>query len=475
MSSWFHSIRWRVQAWHGLILLGAIIPFCLTAYHFAWDHQLRRIDRDLQGSERRLIRALLMASGAESPRRGPGPSPEELAQKLRERKITLPADIIALFESTAYYSFREADGTILLQSSNAPADLELLPLPPEGFTEDFRSIGSRRESRRASAQGFSSLVGRDITEERAEMHRLGWVLAACGGAVWLLGLGGGWWLGGRAIKPIATISRTASRIAEGNLTERIDTEGNDSELDQLSRVLNQTFDRLHAAFERQKQFTADASHELRTPVTILLSETERIMKRDRTPEEYRDVIRTCHETAERMARLIEALLMLTRQQATGAAQTRESVDLAPLLQDAVQQLQPLASTRQIRFETNLSPARCRGEALALAAVATNLIGNAIAHHHAARSAAWVQVSSGTADGKVFFRVQDNGPGIGADDLPRIFDRFYRVDKARTGSSGHTGLGLAIARTIVENHGGTIAVQSVPGEGSTFTVQLPAAS
>lgn len=508
MSTFFHSIRWRIQAWHGLILLVAIGAFCFTAYHFAWEHQYRRIDRELQTTERQLIRSIMQAAervdandrtdktsekndakpGDKTDQRGhdgspppPPMSPQEIAARLRAGEITLPAGVSALFESNAYFSLRDKDGRILLQSNNAPANLVLLPVPAEGFSEEIRALDNRRENLRSSAQGFSSLVGRDITQELTEMHRFALALAASGLGLWALGLIGGWWLAGRAIKPIATISRTASRIAEGNLNERIDTTDNDSELDQLSRVLNQTFERMHAAFERQKQFTADASHELRTPVTILLSETQRILKRERSPEEYRDVVRTCHDTAERMRHLIEALLMLARQEAAGGELPRESCDLSDVLSETIAHLRPLAVARGIHVEANLKPALCRGDRAALSILAANLVGNAIAHqgpsvntgiNYAQTGGGIIHIASGTDDGRVFFIVSDNGPGIQAEDLPHIFERFYRADKARTSSSGHTGLGLAIARMIAENHGGTIEARSTYGQGATFTVKLP---
>ena len=472
MSSFLHSIRWRIQAWHGVILLGAISAFCVTAYFFAWDHQLRRVDRELQESEHFLIRTLMDAA---KPDKEPGPiQPELLAQLLREGNLTLPPDVIARFADNSYFSIRDADGRILLQSANAPADLVPLPIPANGFNEASRAVGLRRESLRSSARGFSSIIGRDITRERDEMHRLAWLLAGSGLGVWFLGLLGGWWLAGRAIQPVAAISRAATRIADGNLSERIDTTDNDSELDQLARVLNQTFERLNDAFERQKQFTADASHELRTPVTILLAETQRVLKRDRTPAEYQDALCTCQETAERMRHLIEDLLVMARQEAAGAQASRQTCDLADILRNTSAQLQPLAAARGILQETHLQPALCRADPASLAILAANLVGNALQHHRVGAADSFVRLTTGYDDGQVFFSVSDNGPGIPPEDQPHIFERFYRVDKARTGNSGHTGLGLAIARTIARNHGGSITLRSTPGEGTTFTVAIPAA-
>ena len=471
MSSFLHSIRWRIQAWHGAILLLAIAAFCVTAYLAAWDHQLRRVDRELRESEHLLIRTLMEFGRA--PGVPPVP-PEQLAQRLRDREIALPPAVAEQFTGATYFSLRDADGAPLLESPNLPADIVHLPIPRDGFIEEQRAVGSRRESLRGSARGFSSVFGRDITPEIEDMRRLGLLLATAGLGVWFLGLLGGWWLAGRAIQPVAAISRAASRIAEGNLSERIDLSGNHSELDQLARVLNRTFERLHASFERQRRFTADASHELRTPVSILIAETQRILKRDRAPEEYRDAILTCGQTADRMRRLIDALLVLGRQEAAAEQAERDPCDLADILRETIAQLRPLAEERRVRIAADLKSTPLRADPAALAILAANLVRNAIQHQLPDTPDAEVRVSCAPDGDHARFAVADNGPGIAPDDLPHIFERFYRADKARTGDSGHTGLGLAIAGVIAANHHGDIAVRSEFGRGATFTVRLPAA-
>jgi signal transduction histidine kinase len=471
MSSFLHSIRWRIQAWHGTILLLAISAFCFTAYFFAWDHQLRRVDRELGDAEHLLIRTL-MELGSQ-PGDIPLP-PDQLAQLLREREIILPTAVTEQFAGPTYFSIRDSAGVRLLESSNLPADVSHLPIPRDEFVEEQRTVGSRRESLRASSRGFTSVFGRDITPELEDLRHLGLLLASAGFCVWLLGLLGGWWLAGRAIQPVAAISRAASRIAEGNLAERIDLSGNHSELDQLARVLNQTFERLHASFERQRRFTADASHELRTPVSILIAETQRILKRDRAPGEYREAIQTCGQTADRMRRLIDALLILSRQEAAAEQTVREPCDLAEILRETLAQLHPLAEQRRMRVAADLQPTPLRADPAALAILASNLVRNAIQHQLPRTPDPEVRVSCALHGDHALLVVADDGPGIAPEDLPHIFERFYRADKARTGDSGHTGLGLAIAGVIAANHHGSISVRSELGRGAIFTVRLPAA-
>lgn len=474
MTSPLHSLRWRLQLWHSLILLATIGGVCVAVYRLAWNNELRRIDKDLAQKERALIFALAQsAPGADALVRSPRPfSPAEIMELLAGGGVTLPAETAAVFQGHepgfAYFSFRDRDDRVLLESSNAPAGLALLPIPEREFSEEIRSVDRRRESCRSSDQGLRHLVGRDITPELDEMRRFAWSLTAAGGAVWALGLLGGWWLAGRAIRPIETISRTASRIAEGNLQERIENVGTASELDQLSGVLNRTFDRLHEAFERQQRFTADAAHELRTPITILTAETQRILKRERSAEEYRDAFETCAQTIARLRRLVEDLLLLARQEADTAP--RQPCDLAAILRETVAHLTPLATAKNIQIHTDLQPAECVAHPPGITTVANNLLANAIQHHP---GGGHVHISTHRENGRACLTIRDDGPGIAADDIPHIFDRFYRADKARTADASlHTGLGLAIVKTILDAHAGTIECQSTLGEGATFVVHLP---
>ena len=469
-----HSLRWRLQAWHGLILLVVIIALCGAVYRLASLHEFGRVDRDIRAAEHVLIRGLMDATRPAGQPDGPV-SPALVVERLRAGDVAIPADIAARFAGAetgrSYFVIQDTDRRTLLRSEHAPHDRKLLAPGEAAFVEDFRTTGHFREFLRTSREGIAILVGRDISAEREQLFRFTAWLAAVGLGVWLLGLLGGWWLAGRAIRPIDSISRTATRIADGDLDERIDTAGTDSELDQLGRVLNQTFDRLRDAFERQRRFTADAAHELRTPVSILLAETQRILKRERSAEEYRESIQTCQDTASRMRRLAEALLLLARLENGSASPRRAPCDLAQVAADTARHLGPLAAERHVKLHLDLRAAPVSGDADALGILAANLVANAIQHHRAEGGQVWI----GTTDeaGRAVLTVRDDGPGIPEEHLPHIFERFHRADAARTGGSGHAGLGLAIAKTIADNHQGLIAATTRPGGGACFTLSLPA--
>jgi signal transduction histidine kinase len=477
----FQSIRWRIQAWHGLILLIAIAAFCATAYQLAWLNQSRRIDREIQRHERQLFKSLTEANQATLSESNKStkriPFPEELFQIIQQGSIQIPEEALSNFSGSAdgyyYFAFADADGEILIQSDNAPAELHFLPAPSEeGMQEEFSTRGNIRESAHSFNFGFRILIGHDITTEIEEKHRFGWSLGASGCGLWLIGLLGGWWLAGKAIRPIESISQTATRIAEGNLNERINTAGTDSELDQLSHVLNHTFDRLNATLEQQRQFTADASHELRTPLTILLSESQRMCKREiaRSAEDYQESFELCHDAATRMRRLVESLLLLARQDDGNAAQTAVDCDLATIIQDAITLNQALAESKAVKVQAELPSCPLTASPDLLAIVFNNLVGNAVQHH---QGKGLVQISLTHQQDAIAVTITDDGPGIAPEALPRIFNRFYRADPARSDAeAGHSGLGLALAQTIIKNMGGQIEVTSELSQGSTFTVTLP---
>jgi signal transduction histidine kinase len=217
------------------------------------------------------------------------------------------------------------------------------------------------------------------------------------------------------------------------------------------------------------QFTADASHELRTPVSVVLTQTQTALSRERPAAEYRESLAACHRAAQRMRQLIESLLTLARLDSGEAAATREACDLGRIAGEAVELVRPAAEEKGVNLELDLTPVCCEGKPEQLAQVVSNLVSNAICHN---RPGGIVHVKVASEPGAAILSVRDNGLGIVSEDLPHIFERFYRSDEARSSAAGRTGLGLAITKAIVEAHGGTIQVATVLGKGSTFTVRLP---
>ncbi len=490
----FRSIRWRLQIWYGLLFAGLLLSFGLTAYHFEttarearFDDELSRLAFDLNGALRRPPDGSRLAQGKKSGKRppetkgeSPAPSPPPSTSPPPPPPTTSPptgknprkSDPAAVFPPREmargfYYAVWFKNAAPFTASANAPADL---PQPPE------RELGARarvrglyREAYVSADYGDVALVGRSFAAEQAELHRFGWQLALGGAAILAVAIVIGWRLVTRALRPIHDIGTTATKIATGDLSQRIDARETDGELGQLAGVLNSTFARLEAAFGRQHRFTADAAHELRTPVAVIVTHVQNALAAGGLSEEQREAMEACERAAQRMRRLIDSLLQLARIDAGEDAGKPGRTDLAALAAECAALVRPLAAERQATIVLELAAAEITGDAGRLGQVITNLLSNAI---HYGRRGGEVRVTVRTEDNAAVLVVADDGPGIPAAHLPHLFERFYRVDKARAGAAGRTGLGLAIAKAIVDAHSGTIEIASIVDEGTTATVRLP---
>jgi heavy metal sensor kinase len=282
---------------------------------------------------------------------------------------------------------------------------------------------------------------------------------------------GGYWISTRALAPVDQITKTARTISAQNLSSRLVVPSTGDELQRLSETLNGMLDRLESSFKKITQFTADASHELRTPVAVMRTRAELSLRKARSAEEYRDVISEVLTELEKTSGLIEQLMFLAR--ADSGAETLHFADtnVTEVLREACHQGSALAEAKQIGFQEEISPDSMwiRGDASSLRRLFLILIDNAVKYTPANGH---VEVSLQRNNGYAIAQVKDTGIGIAETDLPNVFERFYRADKARTRELGGVGLGLSIGRWITEVHSGTIEVQSTPGRGSVFQIRLP---
>ena len=289
-------------------------------------------------------------------------------------------------------------------------------------------------------------------------------------AIGIAGLGG-YILARRALEPIGRITEQARRITAENLRERLPVENPEDELGHLARVFNEAFARLERSFEQMRRFTADASHELRTPLTAIRSVGEVGLREPRDAKAYREVIGSMLEEVDSLSRLVDNLLILSRADAGHVKLTPERVDLVELAQEVVNQLGVLAEEKQQSISIEATgPVYIWGDRMVLRQAIINLVDNAI--KYSPEGACIRIVVQKRLEGSVL-EVIDRGPGIAPEHRERIFDRFYRIDKARSRELGGTGLGLSIARWAIEAHGGRIELESEEGRGSTFRIVLPA--
>jgi heavy metal sensor kinase len=314
--------------------------------------------------------------------------------------------------------------------------------------------------------------GRATDDTRETLSSLLRILAAgIAGAFVLAGMGG-WWLASRALAPIDRITRAANEITERDLSRRLDLNLPDDEVGRLARTFDALIARLEAAFERQRRFTADASHELRTPLTAIRGQIDVALQQPRDPAEYQRVLAAVNAQVDRMTRLSESLLALARADVGTLPLDRTMVDPAALAREVADDVLPLARTKGLKVDLDGQPvAPLDGDPDLLMQLLLNLADNAIRY----TDRGGITIGWREAADSIELFVRDTGRGIPDGQNARIFERFHRIDSARTRHDGGAGLGLAICRSIAEAHGGAISAAPTPGGGATFTVRLPAAS
>jgi heavy metal sensor kinase len=329
-----------------------------------------------------------------------------------------------------------------------------------------------RSGIRDVASGSRVLIHVASSEERFR-HEWNELLAGLAlGLPLALGIAGagGYWLAGRALAPLGRMARQAERITADNLQERLPVESPDDELGHLARVFNKSLERLEESFGQLRRFTADASHELRTPLTAIRSVGEVALQADQEPARYREVIGSMLEEVDRVARLVDSLLFLSRADA-GRALRPQVHSLLDVAQASAALLEILAEEKSQKLDvTGDSTVFANVDALVLRQAVVNLIDNAVKFSPSGTPIR-VEVRRDGAQGVI--DVADRGPGIPEAHRSRVFERFYRVDAARSREDGGAGLGLSIARWAVEAHGGRIEIVSREGQGSVFRILLPA--
>jgi len=273
------------------------------------------------------------------------------------------------------------------------------------------------------------------------------------------------------LRPVEEIRQKAAQITSRNLSERLPVVHTGDELERLATDLNRMIARLEESFQQINRFSADASHELRTPLTVLQGELEAIAQKGHNlPEDVRDTIGSALEETQRLAKIVENLLAISRLEAGEARVQPVRLDFAELARTTADQMKLLAEEKRISLTSDGSePVEVEADPSRLKQVVVNLLDNAIKYTPEGGN---VSISVTRRDHRAILEVADTGLGISANDLPHIFDRFYRADKARSRQMGGTGLGLSIVRSICQAHGGQVTVNSAEGRGSRFRVELP---
>jgi heavy metal sensor kinase len=459
------SVRTRLALWYTAVLLATLVVMSVLSYSLLRHSLVVDLDESL------LAAGQVISDTTLGPDTTASVDPERMLREMLGQEFY-----------DKIFRLLDPQGHPGLQSRSRSADA--LPLSPEARREMLRRRRTFETIRASNGEmlrvltmpvvrngELTHIVQVGMPTARMERTLLKYVeaLVLLLPAAVLLAMIGGAMIARAALRPVDEISSIARRITAEDLTQRIPERRTHDELDRLTGTLNAMLTRLDAAFTQLRRFAADAAHELRTPLTVLRGELEVALRSRRPAEEYERVLASSLEEVERLVRLAEDLLLLSRATA-GLEGARSSLDLEPIMTDIGQTGVRLAQQGGVTVHVKQAPAvTVIGNAGALRRAVLNLVENAVKYTPPHGT---VEISLTQDDDWALVTVSDTGPGIDAADAARIFEPFVRLDTARTRETGGTGLGLAIAQAIVLAHGGTIQLDSRPGGGSTFTIRLP---
>lgn len=462
------TLRVRLTLWYGTALALILIIFSTVLYVMTARSLRDAVDQSLEETAAAAVRAL--------EERGFLPLVDE-------------GELMSQFPELAridkFFQIFSPSGTITIRSPNVkqhemPLSRQALEVAYAGHTL-FESAKYPKEPPlrlisvpivyRGSLL-YIIQVGTTMDSVEHTLNRLLLVLLVSMPVALAVSLAGGWFMAGRALRPVDAITLAAQRIAEGDLTQRLTAPAAADEIGRLTNTFNNMIDRLETSFRQIRQFSSDASHELRTPLTVMRGETELALRRPRETEDYKAVMESNLEEIDRMTRIVDELLFLSRADMGEVKMEHLPVPLDSLIEDVQRQASLLGQERDVQvLLSSTAPAVVSGDELRLRELFLNLVDNAIKY---SRSGGTVEMALTIEQRQARLSVTDHGIGIAQEDQPQIFDRFYRTDHARAHTKKGTGLGLAICAWIAESHHGHIEVQSKVGEGSTFTVLLPLA-
>lgn len=465
--SFLHSIKFRFTLWYLLILASTLVLLCAGVYLLLSQTLYRSLDDSLQKNAAEMSRSTTVYDDI---------SRGDIKQPPRDLLMLCfysGDEMVKISDKNRYILDDETIKQVIrdkrvLFTANSTGTEKLrcfgIQLPRENEDSVPRTLPRDNEKRPVVL-----IVGRPIGQIEDSLNELLRVFIIAIPICLAIAGGGGIFLARRVLKPVDTMAQAALEIEESDLGRRIDIKTKD-ELGKLALALNQMIDRLEKAFVRQKEFTSDASHELRAPLAIIQAESTLALNKDRAAADYRQSLETISQEVEHMAKIIDQLLVLARSDAGKEQLSFEEVDLSRLLHDLTSDIDILCHDKGVSLALNAgAKAVINGDVGKLKELFLNIIDNAIRY---TPHGGTISVSLSKEGQTALIAINDTGIGIPSEHIPNIFDRFYRVDKARSRAEGGSGLGLAICKQIVEAHGGGISVESRAGQGSTFSIRLP---
>lgn len=460
----FGSIRFRLAAWYFVSFALILALFALGAWIAMRASVREAVDHDL----RQRIQDVRQFTNQEL-----GFGQAELLEELQEHSLLgLGGGLLQMSDSAGHVLFRSG------RLKNTPLGL-LEPAPDNTRVQYATRFASGAPVRVASqnievkGQRFLIQVAEPLDEFNESFDKFETALLVLAPVFLLLASAGGFWMSCRALAPVDRISNDARAISVTNLSKRLEVPPARDELQRLSQTLNSMLDRIEGELKRIVQFTADASHELRAPLTLIHTAAEFSLRRDRSQEELLDAMRKIVRESDRMSRLVDDLLLLARADANTHDLRLTPTDLSSTGREATELARTLAQAKNIHVSVQIPehPLIVDGNEQLLGQLWLILLDNAVKY---TPEGGEIGFSMAPVNSHFEATVRDTGIGIAPGDLPHVYDRFWRADKVRSRNAGGTGLGLSIARWIVETHHGEIVIDSEPGRGSRVTVRFPLA-
>jgi len=472
--NFIHSIKFRFTLWY-LVILGIVLILLISGVYFYLSYTLHQnLDRELEVRATQIANFRdIVAIVAE------GRFEEEIGEiiafyyhddkglrHVSPRNIIIPIDDETVEQAVSGQSLFTTTETMEGTKMRVFA-MPFSPNRPYFMLGD--PIRPGEPLTRVKVNPEALVVGRPMGDIESALTGLLQTLLFAVPLTMLVAGGGGLFLARRAFKPVDEITQNALDIEETDLSRRITVRTRD-ELGRLANTLNQMIERLEKAFKRQQQFTGDASHELRAPLAVIQAESTLALQKKRSAGDYRKSLEVISQETKHMAKIIDQLLTLARADARKEHFSFEDVDLSALLAELKSDVAILCQDKGLNFILcNSENLVVKGDRMQLRQLFLNLVDNAIRY---TQKGGTITVSSRCEGQLLIISVSDTGIGIPPAEVPHIFERFYRVDKARSRTEGSSGLGLAISRYIAEVHGGRIEVESEVGVGSTFSIWLP---
>ena len=486
------SLKWKIQLLYAVILALLLGTLGTTYYFNERAIRFARVDVELDAMQTPLLGGVVAPGGPPPGGRGGPPHPGHLfpdngpAAELpgwtlrsdsSEKNVVVRGahEAARIFNpdlvKKGYYGavISRWDGDYLLRSDNFP-DLDL---PDAEHGNYARTREGRFREQIHFGRRYNFVVGVELTDFFESLRTLAVQLVGLGVLLFLLVMTLGYVLVSRCLRPLTSISRSVTEVSNGHLAERISEEnkGHAREFDLLVEELNHSFAQLDRLFTRQARFTADASHELKTPLTILTAQVDLALSKDRSVEELKAFFERCSASCKRLKTVIERLLEMARFDAGRVRLEAEMLPLDEYLEELCGEMSLLVEDKGSRLLTDFNTSNACFDPFRLQQVLFNLVSNALQHNEPPVT---IRIASSVQEDRAVIEVADDGKGIRPESLECLFDRFFQENESRnnSGKTDSCGLGLSISKAIVELHGGTLSVRSDPGRETVFTISLP---